>query len=316
MVVIMDTTTNFIKMKLVLTSVAFLFTGLSFANGAGKISKIEYIENWNQVAIEQMLQYKIPASITLAQAILESASGNSELALKANNHFGIKCHGWEGKTIYHDDDEAGECFRVYNSAQESFVDHSEFLTKYKRYAFLFDYKSDYKLWAHGLSKAGYATNPKYPQLLIDIIEDLKLDQYDHFTGPTSQPLPSIVVVENTVNQNKHEVKMHENGVKYVYAKKGDTFYSISKELGLKLSQLYRYNNFSRTKDVLVEGDIIYIQPKRRGKIFKKEVIMVNEDISLIDLSQKYALNINSIKRLNDFSTNDEIIAKGKKVTLR
>jgi LysM repeat protein len=281
-----------------------------------KISQQEYVEKWKQIAIEQMIQYNIPASITLAQGILESASGNSTLAIKGNNHFGIKCHGWEGKKMYLDDDSKNECFRVYKSVTESFMDHSAFLTIHKRYEFLFDYRTDdYKSWAKGLKTAGYATNPKYANLLIDIIEDLKLHQYDKESNGIITPVPSIVI-ESDIVSNFHLIKKHENGVKYVVAKKGDTFYRISLEFGLKLSQLYRYNDFNGKKDVLEMGDVIYLQPKRRRKLFKKEVIVLEEEISLIELSQKYATNLKSIKRLNGFTENDIRVAKGKRVTLR
>lgn len=281
-----------------------------------KVSKQEYVKAWSKVAIEQMIQYRIPASITLAQGILESASGNSRLAIKGNNHFGIKCHGWGGEKMYLDDDRKNECFRVYASATESFLDHSKFLISHNRYEFLFDYASDdYVSWAKGLKKAGYATNPRYANLLIDIIEDLKLYQYDKETFEPIVPIPSIVVAYDTP-KNTHAIKSHENGVKYIVAKKGDTFYRISVEFDLKLSQLYRYNDFNDKKDMLGLGDVVYLQPKKRRKLFKKEVIVTQEEISLIDLSQKYATNINSIRRLNGFTESDMVVAKGERVTLR
>lgn len=146
---------------------------------AQKITRAQYIIMWKDVAQQSMRVYGIPASITLAQACLESADGNSELAMKGKNHFGIKCHGWEGKKIYHDDDKKGECFRRYKHAEQSFEDHALFLSERKRYAALFELKpDDYKAWAKGLKRAGYATNPKYPALLIKIIEDNKLYEYD------------------------------------------------------------------------------------------------------------------------------------------
>ena len=147
-----------------------------------RISTEEYIETYKDVAIKKMKTFNIPASITLAQGILESGSGNSRLAMKANNHFGIKCHkNWTGKTFTLDDDVKNECFRKYKDPADSYRDHSEFLTQRGRYSFLFEYKiTEYKSWANGLKKAGYATNPKYPQLLIRIIERYDLSQY--YTG--------------------------------------------------------------------------------------------------------------------------------------
>ena len=144
-----------------------------------QFSRNEYIVKFAPLAVKQMQIHKIPASITLAQGILESNNGNSRLAIKGNNHFGIKCHGWEGKKIYADDDQKHECFRSYKNVIESYRDHSLFLKKYDRYSFLFDYKiKDYKSWALGLKKAGYATNSKYPELLIKIIEENQLYKYD------------------------------------------------------------------------------------------------------------------------------------------
>ncbi len=151
---------------------------------AQKLTRQQYIDKYKHWAIRQMNQYGIPASIILAQGCLESGNGNSRLAVEANNHFGIKCHDWNGKKIYHDDDKRHECFRKYTNAEDSFKDHSEFLKNRKRYQSLFDLKrTDYKAWAHGLKAAGYATNPKYAQMLIDIIEEYKLYNYD--TGESS-----------------------------------------------------------------------------------------------------------------------------------
>ena len=301
-------------MKRVITLSALLLAGTSFANDV-RITKSEYVDHWKATAIQQMIDNNIPASITLAQGILESGSGNSALAISGNNHFGIKCHGWTGKKMYLDDDTDNECFRVYKTADQSYKDHSEFLMGYSRYAFLFTYDvTDYKSWAKGLKKAGYATNPKYPDLLIGIIEDLNLDQYDR-NGLLSEGYKSELITSTDVYSNKHSVVVHESKVKYVMVQKGDTFYKISKEFGLNLSQLYRYNNFDGNKDVLEEGDIVYIQPKRRGSIFKNKEIVAKTDMTVEELSQMYATNVKSLKRLNNF-TDGTIVSKGESVTLR
>ena len=143
----------------------------------------DYIRKYSATAVREMYRSGVPASITLAQGLLESRYGQSELAVKGNNHFGIKCHDWTGKKMYYDDDAKGECFRVYASADESFRDHSDFLRYRDRYKFLFDYEvTDYKAWAHGLKKAGYATDPAYPSKLIKIIEDYQLYDYDTMTS--------------------------------------------------------------------------------------------------------------------------------------
>ena len=157
---------------------AFLFcAALSYAQN---IDIERYVRDWAPTAVREMYRSGVPASITLAQGILESRYGNSPLATEGNNHFGIKCHkGWEGKTMAYDDDEKGECFRVYDSAAESFRDHSDFLRYRDRYKFLFEFSTtDYKAWAYGLKKAGYATDPSYPEKLIRYIEDYKLYEYD------------------------------------------------------------------------------------------------------------------------------------------
>lgn len=314
-------------MKLILTSVSVLLALCAHSNAVSnthqKLTKTDYVEQWKSVAIQQMKDHKIPASITLAQGILESASGNSDLAVKGKNHFGIKCHGWTGEKMYMDDDAAGECFRVYASAKESYVDHSLFLNKYDRYAFLFDLEiTNYKEWAQGLKKAGYATNPQYPQLLINLIEELNLSQYDQGMMPEIVAQPELIAQGETVKQgemlaNKHQVQVLSKRVEYIVAKKGDTFYKISQEFGLTLSQLYRYNDFDSTKDVLEEGDRVYVKPKKDVGIFnKKKEITVTQKVSLNELSQEYGVTAKSLARLNGFADTDVVLSVGDKVTLR
>jgi len=304
-------------MKLLIASVALAFSFSSFGADVNRISNKEYVDQWKNVAVEQMLAYKIPASITMAQAILESGSGNSALALKANNHFGIKCHGWNGKKIYKDDDAKDECFRAYQTVEESFKDHSLFLEKNSRYDFLFIYEqSDYKSWAKGLKKAGYATNPKYPRLLIDIIEKYNLQELDQLNQPLISPEEVIALSVNKESVSKRTIKMHQKGVKYIEVKKGDTFYSIGQEIGLTLMQLNRYNDFGNKKDFLNVGDFVYVQPKKRRNIFKKEEIHIERSISMNQLAQLYAINAKSIKRLNKITDNEMTFSKGEKITLR
>ena len=162
-----------LKSVILLVSTIILSTSLLISQ---KNSADDYINQWKDVAVEQMHEYGIPASITMAQGILESSYGNSMLATKANNHFGIKCHDWDGASVFKDDDKKNECFRKYNNARESFKDHSIFLSSRSRYSFLFELSTtDYKGWAKGLKKAGYATNPKYPKLLIELLERFEFD---------------------------------------------------------------------------------------------------------------------------------------------
>ena len=186
-----------------------------------------YIDNYSEIAKEEMVQYGIPASITLAQGILESGAGRSALSKKSNNHFGIKCHkGWTGQRVFHDDDELQECFRKYKDPKYSFRDHSLFLTQRTRYEGLFAYKkNDYKSWAKGLRKAGYATDPKYPQKLINIIETYQLYSYD-------------VEVLGKKNKRKKEKSLK---VKTYSVLKGDTLYSISLKFDITVDALKRYN---------------------------------------------------------------------------
>lgn len=279
-----------------------------------QISKKEYVDMWRSTAVKQMIDYKIPASITLAQGILESGSGNSVLAKQGNNHFGIKCHDWTGATMSLDDDKKDECFRVYGSAEESYIDHSLFLKDKKRYAELFTFEmTDYKAWAKGLKDAGYATNPKYPQMLIEIIEDLKLNELDVLGKPNNEAVPDLTAKATIKEASSHSVMTHENKVKYVVAKKGDTFYRIAQEFDMALWQLYKYNDFGPRKDVLIEGDIVYIQPKRNKA--KNKEIKLDKAMSLREISQLEAIKLESLKKINNSTSADELLPKGEKVTL-
>ena len=191
----------------------------------------EYIATFSEIAQNEMKAYGIPASITLAQGLLESGLGKGELAVKTNNHFGIKCHtGWQGDYDFHDDDEKGECFRKYNHPMYSYRDHSEFLSSRARYAFLFDYRAnDYKKWAKGLRQAGYATDKRYPQKLIHLIEKHQLHKFDKG------------VRLNRAIANA-EPKKYENKVHVV--QKGDTLYSISRIYFISVDEIKRINNMN------------------------------------------------------------------------
>ena len=201
----------------------------------------DYIRTFAPIALEEMEAYGIPASITLAQGLLESGAGSSNLVRKSNNHFGIKCHTkWRGPSTTHDDDEKGECFRKYLHPRESYRDHSLFLVNGIRYAFLFDYRiTDYKAWARGLKKAGYATDPKYPAKLIAQIEKYKLDQYD-------QPRKAQkIIAEN----NQNPINRQTNGRTH-QVKKGDTLFGISQKYGLSVDTLKKINGL-RSNDIQV-----------------------------------------------------------------
>ena len=257
---------------------ALLVLCVGLQASAQNLTRQQYIEKYKDEAVKQMRKHKIPASITLAQGCLESNNGNSELARKANNHFGIKCHnGWKGKGYTHDDDKKDECFRKYDSAEDSFTDHSYFLISGSRYNSLFDLKiTDYKAWAHGLKAAGYATNPKYAQMLIDIIEEYQLYKYDTPQAYAeakalakeakkaariekkrkrlekrlqkfNEKYPPKVAAKHQPEQPQHNkpgnttnVKPEGNGIIYV-VKQGDTLYSISRKYGITVDDLYRNN---------------------------------------------------------------------------
>ena len=200
-----------------------------------------YVNTYSKIAINEMNKYNIPASITMAQGILESNAGKGTLALKSNNHFGIKCHkGWNGKKVYHDDDAKGECFRKYKNPEKSYRDHSIFLETRDRYSFLFKYsKKNYVKWAKGLKKAGYATDPKYAEKLISIIERYELWKLDGSKKPLNKTR------EKKISKKQHE-KIQENKSDIIennhVVKKGDTLYSISKKFNISVSELVKTNN--------------------------------------------------------------------------
>ena len=281
--------------------IAFGLLILSNSVFGQEISRKEYIEKYSSLAVKQMHQYKIPASITLAQGILESNNGNSRLAVKANNHFGIKCHGWEGKKIFADDDKKNECFRNYKNVLESFVDHSLFLNKYSRYEFLFDYKiTDYKSWAKGLKKAGYATNSKYPELLIKIIEENKLYQFDREK------------IDKNLISGKRNIYMHPNKIKYVISQNQETYETIAKSLNIKLKQILKYND-DKKLSVLKVGTKVFIQPKRNRSKQRTHVVKKGEDLRSI--SQTYGIKIKSLKKRNELILKNGL-NNGDKLRLR
>lgn len=308
-----------------------LLIGISqgaFALGTdSKITRNQYIDMWREVAIYQMAAHKIPASITLAQGILESADGNSELARTANNHFGIKCHSdWNGEKVFYDDDASNECFRKYPQARDSYEDHSVFL-KRKRYESLFELKTDdYAAWAKGLKECGYATNPKYAQLLIRIIEENKLYEFDsegmqwirEGTLPNGEVLPVAANTGSTGksgkkgrNRNQNEgtdipgevslgsarqIMISGNQIKYVMVQEGDNFNSLADELGMMPWQFRKYNDLESDKQ-LRAGDRLYLQPKR-AKSREKEVHTVQAGETLASISQHYGVKLKQLMRKN------------------
>ncbi len=269
---------------------------------------LEYIAQYDDIAVEQMKEYKIPASITLAQGLLESGAGRSELARKSNNHFGIKCGSrWRGRSVRHDDDARNECFRAYRNVRDSYEDHSRFLATGARYAFLFRLDiTDYKGWARGLKRAGYATDPSYANRLIQIIEDYGLYKYDADSKKRKR--------KKDKEAMPHQVYI-ANELLYVVARRGDTFKEIGKEFGIKWRKLVDYNDLHK-KYTLAEGDIVYLQRKKRkaGKGFTVHV--VKEDDSMHSISQKYGIRLKNLYKMNRKDPEEYIPTVGDRLKLR
>ncbi len=267
-----------------------------------------YFNQYKDLAIEQMLKHGIPASITLAQGVFESGAGKSELARKGNNHFGIKCHGWQGATTYHDDDAKQECFRAYNNVYESYEDHSKFLKDNIRYRKLFSLKTtDYRGWARGLKECGYATNPAYAKKLTDIIELYKLYQYDKATS-----YDKFMAKHNAKDKpaqsdgTLHPIRIYNKNY-YLTARKGDTFKSIGKEVELSYRAIARYNERDKN-DTLHEGDIIYLKKKqkRAPKSFKKRPHVVRSGESMYSIAQFYGMRLKSLYKKNGLTPDYQI----------
>jgi len=266
------------------------------------------VAKYKDDAIREMDIYDVPASITLGQGMIESNYGNSPLAKQANNHFGIKCHeDWTGETYTMNDDEPNECFRKYPTVLESFADHSKFLKNRQRYAFLFDLKiTDYKGWAHGLKDAGYATDPTYADRLIQIIEQYKLYNYDKLksyppitiaANPPTVETPTVV----TSISNTHDVHSINNS-KYVVVKPGDTFEKIANEFEITVDQLYRCNELDKNA-VLVPGEILFIQSKRKKSYAQAHVVVAGE--TMHDISQQYGVKVKSLYKYNHLAEGTE-----------
>lgn len=265
----------------------------------------QYFDQYKDLAIEQMLKYRIPASITLAQGVFESGAGRSELARKGNNHFGIKCHGWRGRKVYYDDDAENECFRAYKNVYESYEDHSKFLANGRRYRHLFSLRiTDYKGWARGLKAAGYATNPKYADRLIDIIKLYKLYKYD--TAKSYDKFFARHAKDNAVNGMLHPIYAFNKNY-YIKAKQGDTFKALSKELGISARSLAKYNERNRN-DVLSEGDIVYLKKKqsKAPKEYEGRLHYIRAGESMYSIAQLYGMKLKSLYKINRLSPDYQI----------
>ncbi len=310
--------------------ILFFILGMLIPNIHAQVSTAEnYIRKYLDIAVKEKKEYGIPVSITLAQGMLESAYGNSRLARDANNHFGIKCHKeWAGEKIFHDDDAKDECFRKYNNVEESFKDHSIFLSGRDRYNSLFELDiTDYKGWAIGLKDAGYATNPRYGDILIKIIERYNLHQYD--TLETQQEV--LAKKQKEINFPSEDDNISEgedfepifwnqsgrnifrnNRVKCTVAKKGDNLGEVASDLETTPKQLRRYNELTR-KDTLEPGNFVYLQPKRRRA--SKEYHIVEEGETMHEISQFYGIKLKHLYKKNLMAQGTEPVV-GQKLWLK
>jgi LysM repeat protein len=303
----------------------FVFTFL-FASeglpGQTKVEYVNYINKYSRLAVEHMKKYNIPASVTLAQGILESGAGTGDLALRSNNHFGIKCHrGWSGPTVYAQDDLPNDCFRKYKNVEESYNDHSDFLLSSSRYSSLFQLPiTDYKGWARGLQRSGYATDKTYANKLIRIIEDYELYRFDNkkekgrtSTGSSREKGKSKEREEARPVRMKRQAYI-THGLVYVEAVDGDTFESIAEEFGFNEKDLLKYNEVSEGFP-LSRGNFVYFQKKktRADKFYSFHTVQVGESMYMI--SQKYGIQLRNLYRLNKKSY-EYIPAEGDVLKLR
>lgn len=269
-------------------------------------SRKDFIDTHKKFAVKEMKRTGIPASISLAQGILESNSGQSILATEGNNLFGIKCHDWTGKRMFMDDDEEDECFRKYKNVEHSWIDHSEFLLTRPRYANLFKLRrDDYKGWAYGLKKAGYATNPDYAEALIKIIEDERLYVYDKLSDRDVNPNFAYLDYEN-----KEEMR---NGIICIKAGEGDTFEKIAGYYGIKLKRLLDYND--KPSGEIIEGQMVYLKRKRRKAARGYEYHRLQSGESLYMVSQIYCIRLKNLVKYNNVTEYTRFRA-GDKIYLR
>lgn len=274
---------------------------LTFGQNRSKIYE-NYIDRYCDIAVEHMKIYKIPASITLAQALLESGAGNGDLAKISNNHFGIKCHrGWEGRSVIKADDTPNDCFRSYDRVDESYSDHAKFLVNGSRYSNLFNLPiTDYRSWARGLQNSGYATDKAYANKLIKLIEDYELYRFDDKKYRSRNSGVGEKRSEGSADQPvnwKHEPYI-TYGLVYVLAFEGDTYKSIADEFGFKEKDLLKFNEVPEDFPLSV-GDIVYFQKKkiRADKPYFEHVVQIGE--SMHSISQRYGIQVRNLYRMNN-----------------
>lgn len=304
-----------------------LLFGVGFA-GAQTVSPEEYIETYKDLAVREMKRMGVPAAITLAQGLLETESGNSVLLKKSNNHFGIKCKSsWTGGGVSHDDDAIGECFRTYKDAEESYRDHSNFLRGNGRYAFLFDLNpNDYKGWAHGLKKAGYATNPRYPAILIKYIETYNLQQYSDLAAADvpkfdaskyedDKEIPMAQILKESEEKEASQKLVSPasvNGIKCIVGEKGTSLLAIATQQNIQLNKLLEYNDFE--KDGILEKDqLVFLEKK--AKVGDRAFHIAQNKETLADVAQSYGVQFVMIQAYNP-GVGNEILKPGQKIALQ
>jgi LysM repeat protein len=307
--------------KLQLFLACSLFAALQNASAQSSVIIKNYIETYKEIAIEEMIRTGVPASIKLAQGIHETAAGQSVLVTKSNNHFGIKCKtGWQGASVSHDDDARGECFRKYDSPFESFKDHSEFLRTRSHYAFLFNLDpTDFEAWAHGLKKAGYATNPKYPQIIIKLIKDYNLQDYSlialgklpaaneglAYANKPATVKTSIDKIDKTEKSVKKIINyptgvFRINETQVVFVPKGTSYFSVAQQHNIPLARLFDFNDMKAQEETSADC-LIYLQRKRRTG--KSETRKVEHGESLYDIAQEEGIRLQSLLELNQLKEN-------------
>ncbi len=301
----------------------------SFFLKAQKISPEEYIATYKNLAVEEMKRTGIPASITLAQGILETECGNSDLVKKSNNHFGIKCKStWTGESVTHTDDAPNECFRKYTRAADSYKDHSDYLSTTPRYATLFKLDAaDYRGWCYGLKKAGYATNPRYPQILISNIEKYNLQQYDNGILNEQEKIfsdvavktneqPAMIVAPVSYNEknidNSLKGKVNFNGLKAILANKGTSLLAIATKADIALVKLLDYNDL-KTDGLLKEEQYIYLERKARQG--NRDIYIALQNETLYDIAQNNGVQLQFLMQYNGLNENENV-RKGTKIKLR
>ena len=310
-------------MKLKLTALYILSLACnSMLLAQNSVDVITYIDNYKDYAITEMQRTGIPASIILAQGIHETEAGKSELVKRSNNHFGIKCKTtWSGSVVYHDDDSRGECFRSYTTALDSYRDHSDFLRSSSRYDFLFKIAPlDFEAWAYGLKKAGYATNPKYPQILIQLIKDYNLQQYSLIALGKAQPIEDPVAKNPGDEQelNKKPARQYPEGefqinnARVIFAKQGTSLLAISEQYEIPLAKLVEFNDL-REEDVLLRDQLIYLQRKRKSGDNEFHFVQAGETV--YDICQVEGIRYESVLSLNRLALGEEP-ATGEKIYLK